>query len=199
MDSSSTNFPYNEQALFKSISEGDEAAFATCYAEYGRMVMPFLLKLVGTRDSAEEVIQEIFLKVWLYRDRLAEVDSPRSWLFRVAANTGRSWLKKKMASEQRQQQHRQGQQDTVDIFPERVDLQSIAAVVQRTVLSFPPQRRRIYQMSREEGLKPSEIAARLDISVSTVKNTLLSAVKAIRENIEQAGFLGAWFLFLLKK
>jgi len=85
------------------------------------------------------------------------------------------------------------------LAPEQVDLKSIAGVVQRTILSFPPQRKLIYQMSREEGLKPGEIAARLQLSVSTVKNTLLSALKTIRENIEEAGFWGTIFLILLKK
>ncbi|HWK05596.1 MAG TPA: RNA polymerase sigma-70 factor [Puia sp.] len=189
----------HEQALFISISEGDETAFSTCYSEYGRVLMPFLVRLVGSRDSAEEIIQEVFLKVWLYRDRLAEVDNPRSWLFRVAANTGRNWLKKKMLIEQKMQEH-QRQWDIPDsAIPEQVDLKSIAGVIQRTILSFPPQRRRIYQMSREEGLKPAEIAARLELSVSTVKNTLLSALKTIRENIEEAGFWVTFFLVFLKK
>ncbi len=190
---------YNEQALFISISEGDEAAFSTCYAEYGRILMPFLVRLSGSKDGAEEIIQEIFLKVWLYRDRLAEVDNPKNWLFRVAANTGRNWLKKKMLVEQKMLLH-QRQWDVPDNSPsEQVDLKLIAGVVQRTILGFPPQRRRIYQMSREEGLKPSEIAARLDLSVSTVKNTLLSALKAIRENIEAAGLLATALFFFLKK
>src|SRR5882757_3301449 len=95
----------HDHALFISISEGDEMAFTTCYSEYGRVLMPFLVRLVGSRDSAEEIIQEVFLKVWLYRDRLAEVDNPRSWLFRVAANTGRNWLKKQMLIEQKMQEH----------------------------------------------------------------------------------------------
>ena len=90
------NSSYIENELFIRIAEGDEAAFTLCYAEYGRMLMPFLIRLVGTRDSAEEIIQEVFLKVWLHRDRLAAVENPKSWLFRVAANTGRNWLKKKM-------------------------------------------------------------------------------------------------------
>lgn len=191
--------PDNEQALFIRIAEGDETAFSVCYAEYGRVLLPFLIRLVGSRDSAEEVIQEIFLKVWLYRDRLAEVENPKSWLFRVAANTGRNWLKKKMTDEQKMRQH-QRQWDVPDSsLSEQVDLKSIAGVVQRTILSFPPQRRRIYQMSREEGLKPSEIATQLDLSVSTVKNTLLSALKTIRENIEEAGFWATLFFFFLKK
>ncbi|MDO6432343.1 sigma-70 family RNA polymerase sigma factor [Flavitalea sp. BT771] len=180
------------------ISEGDQVAFTHCYAEYGKMLRPFLVKLIGTRDGADEIIQEVFLKVWLHRDRLAGVESPRSWVFRVAANTGRNWLKKQLTMEV----HMRAQQGTVpvhDHVTDRLDMHRIADVVQETVGAFPPQRKLIYQMSREEGLKPGEIAARLEISVSTVKNTLLSALKAIRENIEQAGLLGTLLFLFIKR
>jgi RNA polymerase sigma-70 factor (ECF subfamily) len=191
------NSSYIENELFVRIAEGDEAAFTLCYAEYGRMLMPFLVRLVGTRDSAEEIIQEVFLKVWLHRDRLAAVENPKSWLFRVAANTGRNWLKKKMMIEQ----HLQAQQQEAsrDLVAERLDLRSVANLVQATIQSFPPQRKLIYQLSREEGLKPAEIADRLHLSVSTVKNTLLSALKTIREKIEEAGLLGTILFFFIKR
>ena len=191
------NSSYIENELFVHIAEGDEAAFTLCYAEYGRMLMPFLTRLVGTRDSAEEIIQEVFLKVWLHRDRLAAVENPKSWLFRVAANTGRNWLKKKMMIEQ----HLQAQQQEAsrDLEAERLDLRSVADLVQATIQSFPPQRKLIYQLSREEGLKPAEIADRLQLSVSTVKNTLLSALKTIREKIEAAGLLGTILFFFIKR
>ena len=192
------NSSYIENELFVRISEGDEAAFSMCYAEYGRMLMPFLIRLVGSRDSGEEIIQEVFLKVWLHRDRLAEVENPKSWLFRVAANTGRNWLKKKMMIEHhlRSQERPEGFHD---LTAEALDLRTVAHLVQTTIQSFPPQRKLIYQMSREEGLKPAEIAARLQLSVSTVKNTLLSALKAIRENIEEAGLLGTILFFFMKR
>lgn len=194
-----SSYIHNENALFIGISEGDEAAFSACYSAYGRMLMPFLIRLVGSRDAAEEIIQEVFLKVWLHRDRLAEVDNPKSWLFRVAANTGRNWLKKKMIQEQHQLVHQQQSVPQNGSEPEWLDLKRVTEIVQQTILSFPPQRKRIYQMSREEGLKPAEIAARLELSVSTVKNTLLSAVRTIREKIEEAGLLGAMIFFFLKR
>jgi RNA polymerase sigma-70 factor (family 1) len=192
------NSSYIENELFIRISEGDEDAFSVCYAEYGRMLMPFLIRLVGSRDSGEEIIQEVFLKVWLHRDRLAAIENPKSWLFRVAANTGRNWLKKKMMIEQ----HLQAQQPSEgfhDLTAEGLDLRAVAHLVQATIQSFPPQRKLIYQMSREEDLKPAEIADRLQLSVSTVKNTLLSALRTIREKIEEAGLLGTILFFFIKR
>jgi len=192
------NSSHIEDQLFIRISEGDEAAFTFCYTEYGKMLRPFLFKLIGTRESAEEIIQEIFLKVWLHRDRLAEVENPKSWLFRVAANSGRNWLKKKMMIEQHLRA-RQTAGATLDPVAERLDMLKIASLVQETIRTFPTQRKLIYHMSREEGLKPAEIAARLQLSVSTVKNTLVIALKTIRENIDEAGLLGTIFFFFLKR
>ena len=137
------NSSFIENDLFVRISEGDEAAFALCYAEYGKMLRPFLFKLIGTRDGAEEIVQEVFLKVWLHRDRLTEVENPKSWLFRVAANTGRNWLKKKMTIEQHLRTQ-QGQPEAADdLMAEKLDLRSIIHLVQQTIHSFPPQRKLI--------------------------------------------------------
>ncbi len=189
----------NERDLFIRISEGDESAFSTCYIHYTRQLLPSLMRLLGSRESAEEVLQEVFLKVWLFRDRLAEVENPTSWLFRVTANTARDWLKIKMRARQRiAESGRMAAAQKVS-SQEQTDLKALSAVIQRTIRAFPSQRRRIYEMSREEGLKPSEIAARLQLSVSTVKNTLLAALKAIRENVEEAGFWTVFMLFFLKK
>src|SRR5690349_13880575 len=150
------NSSYIENDLFIRISEGDEAAFTFCYAEYGTMLRRFLVKLTATRAAAAESVRDVFFKVWLHRDRLAEVDNPKSWLFRVAANTGRSWLKKKMTIEQHLRKQ-QGQPEAADDFmAERLDLRSVTHLVQQTIHSFPPQRKLIYQLSREEGLKPAE-------------------------------------------
>jgi RNA polymerase sigma-70 factor (ECF subfamily) len=189
----------NEQQLFNRIAEGDESAFSECYLYYGRLLMPSLIRLLGQRESAEEVVQEVFLKVWLFRDRLVGLNNPKGWLLHVAANTARDWLRKK-AREQRRVAEIGRLMDSPEISGEyRTDLQMLRAVVRRAVDSFPPQRRRIYQMSREEGLKPSEIAARMGLSVSTVKNTLLSALHAIREVVEKAGFWTVFLFYFLKR
>jgi RNA polymerase sigma-70 factor (ECF subfamily) len=193
------NSSHIENDLFIRISEGDEAAFTFCYAEYGKMLRPFLIKLIGTRDGAEEIIQEVFLKVWLHRDRLAEVENPKSWLFRVAANTSRNWLKKKMTIEQHLRTQQRQPEAVDELMAEKLDLRSVTHLIQQTIHSFPPQRKLIYRLSREEGLKPAEIAQRLDLSVSTVKNALLSALKTIRERIEEAGLLGALLFLFIKR
>ncbi len=94
----------------------------------------------------------------------------------------------------------QDEQPTAD-NPVEVNLtvNDIRALVQQAIAELPPQRRRIYLLQREHGLKPAEIASELGISVSTVKNTLLVATKAIREKVEKGGYLPYWLILLLLK
>ena len=189
----------DEQEIFARIAEGDESAFSMCYSHYGRLLLPSLLRLLGQRDIAEEVIQEVFLKVWLHRDKLAEVDNPGGWLMRVTANTARDWLKKRARAGRKVTESGRFNSAGNTVEESRIDMKALAGIIRDTVSSFPPQRRLIYELSREEGLKPAEIAERLGISVSTVKNTLLSAIKVIREKVGEAGFWLTFLYYFLKR
>ncbi|SDG27717.1 RNA polymerase sigma factor [Chitinophaga filiformis] len=189
----------NEKALFLRIAEGEESAFRELYRLYGRLLFPFLIKLTASQDTADEIIQEVFLRVWLYRHTLPTIDHPRAWIFKIASNQAYTWLQKNMRATQAIRLH-QDEQPTAD-NPVEVNLtvNDIRALVQQAIAELPPQRRRIYLLQREHGLKPAEIASELGISVSTVKNTLLVATKAIREKVEKGGYLPYWLILLLLK
>jgi len=197
----STGFEHiNEKDLFLRIAEGDEAAFRELYRLYGRLLFPFLLKLTDSRDITDELIQEVFLRVWLYRHTLPTIDHPRAWIFQIGSNQAYTWLQKNMRAAKAMRLH-QDAQPTVTDSPVEVSLtvNDIRNLVKQAIDELPPQRKRIYLLQREHGMKPAEIASQLGISVSTVKNTLLVAAKAIREKVEKAGYLPYWLiLFLIK-
>lgn len=189
---------YEEKVLLLQISEGDEQAFRQLFTAYSAILLPFLLRLTKSKPVAEELLQDVFLKVWLHRDKLPEIQQLKPWVFRIASNGAFSWLRK-MAVEQKalfsQKIHTQGES-----VEEGVETKQMVEAIRQAIVSMPPQRRKIYQLSRDAGMRPSEIADELNISVSTVKNTLTSALNDIRKYIEQAGFLlPAVLIWIVKK
>ena len=190
----------NEKDLFLRIAEGNEAAFRELYQLYGRLMLPFLTKLTGSQDIADEIIQEVFLRVWLYRDKLPGIEFPRAWIFQIGSNQAHSWLKKNMRAAEVARLHRDVQATADNPVEATLTVNAIKALVQQAIEELSPQRRRIYLLQREHGMKPGEIASQLGLSVSTVKNTLLVAAKDIREKVEKAGYLPYWLiLFFMKK
>lgn len=178
----------NDTVLFTRISEGDEEAFRQLYQRYHQLLYSFLFQLTKSFDSAGDLVQETMLRIWLYREQLAEVKEPKAYIYRIAANRAHTWLKKKMLQASIKQQIADTAQQSSNDTSDTLTIRAIARVVQQAVSKLPEQRRIIYLLNREQGMKAAEIAGRLEISVSTVKNTLLQAVKYIREQVEKAGY-----------
>ncbi|WEK33671.1 MAG: RNA polymerase sigma-70 factor [Candidatus Pseudobacter hemicellulosilyticus] len=176
------------------ISEGEEDAFIELYKRYDARLYPFLHKLTRSPQDAREIIQETFLKLWLSRDKLDAVTLPRAYIFRSAANISHNWMKRNLVAQKAEQEHqlRDGRLGT-DSTEFRLRTRELQVQLSRIIAGMPEQRQRIYRMHREQGLSTSEIASSLDVSVSTVKNTVAIALKNIRDGLSETGYI----LFLL--
>lgn len=175
-----------DQSLFQRISEGDEGAFGILFNTALSTLEPFIRKMVKSPDIAKEVIQSTFLRVWLSRDKLAEVEHPKAWLYKVAANECYTFMRKE-ATEYRLRETAITTENEPDTVTKRLTLKELHAIIEEAVMLLSPQRRRIYQMSRNQGMKIPEIATALDLSPSSVKNALVFSLKAIREHLRRNG------------
>jgi len=180
---------YSEQDLLQPASEGDERSFALIYKRYYPQLRPFILKYADSALEAEEIIQETFIRVWLSREKLTEIENLHAWIFKIASNEYLSALRKKLKDRERMgaliRNNRPGGAEASPF--DLVNIEEIRQAVKEAVASLPAQRRRIYQMSRDEGLKIAEIAERLSISPQTVKNALTACLRYIREYLSAAG------------
>ena len=127
------------------------------------------------------------MRVWLNRDQLPGIENVQAWIFTIASRQCLQSIRtelnhrKKLA---RLQSRETGQEATP---LEATQLAEISRLVSQAVNNMPPQRQRIYRMSREQGLKPAAIAEVLSLSVTTVKNALVTALKDIRNHLGAAG------------
>lgn len=144
------------------------------------------MKLTRSAADTEEVIQETFMRLWMSRDKLLEVRSLHAWIYTIAANECYKYLKKR--SSRVNGLTALGVQDESDSSVlDGLDLKEVRQLVKEAVGQLPASRRRIYQMSRDEGMKIPEIATRLQISPNTVKNTLVTSLRFIRQYLADRG------------
>jgi len=181
--------------LFIRVAAGDEQSFRQIFHHYAPRLNPFVLNIVKSEAFAEEIVQDVFLKLWVNRVQVSEKDSPSSWLFTVAAHQSFSFLKKRSTerrfidSVKKQMLDHGGSSPTEDIIFSREN----EVLLQEAMNRLPPQRQAIYRLSRTEGLTHKEIADKLNISSNTVKNQLVNAIRSIREYVRKSGAL----LFIL--
>ena len=178
-----------EKTLFERISLGDEDAFREVFHQYNKTLFPFILSLVKSETDSREIIQEIFLKLWMNRAFLHRIDNPGGWLHTMAANNAYSFLRKEARYAMRQQLAGICQDDTSPDLIHQLDSRETKALICEAIEQLPLRRRQVFQLSRMEGYSRKEIAHQLNISENTVRNQLVDAISFVQDYLHKKGTL----------
>ncbi|HVS95098.1 MAG TPA: sigma-70 family RNA polymerase sigma factor [Puia sp.] len=188
-----------DRELFAAIAEGDETAFRVLFQTYAPRLMTYLVRLTKTEAGADEMIQNTFIRVWLARAKLADIETPDKWIFRLATNEAYSFLRVRARHEEVLAAVRaEGGPEPVLQPSDTTAYRELKAAIAEAIARLPGRRRQIYLMSRERGMRQQQIADELGIALSTVKNTLGEAMEAIRQHLTVRGLLMLAVLFTLR-
>jgi RNA polymerase sigma-19 factor, ECF subfamily len=186
----------DEKTLFRQIAEGDETAFRHIFHIYNEMLQPFVVKLTRTDQAAEEVLQEVFLKLWLYREKLTDVENPKAYIIRIVSNESMNYLRRLANDNRLFDRIKQVPGVEAASAEQSLVLRETEKLIQNAIDRLPQACRQIYRMSRDENMRIPEIAAELKLSDSTVKNQLVKALKSIRLFVTEAARLVILFFLL---
>lgn len=168
----------NDRELIKLLQKGNVEAFDSLFEVYSSKLFGFAVKYFKNEADAEELVQEVFVKVWENRQTLKSELSFKSYLFTIALNQIRKYFNKKAAS-LRYLDSLQNETFTSD----EVSNENFETALQKLnfiIGQMPPRRREIFIKSKQEGKSSKEIAAELNISVGTVDNQVSEALRFIR-------------------
>ncbi|MBO9729661.1 MAG: sigma-70 family RNA polymerase sigma factor [Chitinophaga sp.] len=183
------NDAINEIALFHQIAQGDEMAFETLFHLYVPKIKPVITRVIQVEGPEKDIIQEIFLGIWLGREKLTDVMAPHNWIFKMVYHRCYSWLQKQGIRNKASQRIAMESDDHSNLTEENIAFSETALLVKQAIQQLPPQAQKIYLLSREKGLKIAAIAAELQLSEQTVKNSLVRSLKSIREFLISKGII----------
>ena len=170
----------------KRLIEGDEEAFKLLFFKYQTKLYAFSLKILASKEEAEEIVQEVFLKIWKSRHLLDVEKSFQAFLFTIARNHIYNQLSKKV-SESTYKNHKATTYESKNSTAETTDYQELNNIVLSRVGEMPEKRKKVFLMSRYEGHSNKEIASTMQISLSTVENHLNKALKTLKNHLQIYG------------
>lgn len=174
---------YNEKELLRWSAEGNEAAFASLFRIYRHKLYGFLLRATGSPETTEDVIQDVFLKLWKDRANLVHIDQFGGYVYRMAQNRVINSLKRMAKETLILEELGKVQTFAASNAEDRLSEKETNNSLHSALDKLTPKQKLVFTLSREQGLKHDEIAAFLKISPSTVNNHMIEALRQLRQQL----------------
>jgi RNA polymerase sigma-70 factor (ECF subfamily) len=171
----------SESELTIKIREGDADAFKNLFETYCQALIYFAWRYVKNTQVAENIVQDVFLRIWLNRTKLNPALKIKSYLYKAVKNQAFQHLRK--AKYENQKENIQALDSSTKSPEDILNEKEIAVSVQRAISELPPQSRLIFTMSKYNNLKYSEIAEIQNISIKTVETHMGRALKFLRKRL----------------
>ena len=186
-----------ESSLIEELNKGNKEAFRLLFEKYGKRLYHFSLKYLRDKEDSEDLLNEVFLKIWENRGTLKTNTSFQAYLFTIAYNNIRKRFLKKSKEEKYIQIFAEEYIAESSNNEDSLDYLQFINKIEKVVNLLPPRRKEIFNLSYKEELKNEEIADKLGISIQFVKNQLAIARKFIVDKIKADNHLAGVLLFYL--
>lgn len=170
----------NEEELFRLLCQGDRDAFDQVYNSYWHRLFLYVVKVIRDQDAAEDIVQEIFVSLWLRKSEISSQSSLSGYLFTAARFKGINFVQDQLKKGKHNESlisHFTSRQDTLNEAFEAKELNSLIDI---ELEKLPPKMREVFVLSRKENLSHKEISEQLQISDKTVKKQINNALKHFR-------------------
>lgn len=168
--------------LLEKMAAGVTSALEELMRRHEPRIFQFALKIVKSPELAQEISQDVFLKIWEKRTSLNTIESLPAWLFSLAKNQSLNSLKEIARRYAHEEKYAATQDERLDGEAE-IAYNDLKKMANALIEQLSPQRKTIYRLKVEQGLTTGEIAAKLNLSPSTVRTQLAKSYQLLRANV----------------
>lgn len=174
----------NKNETVELFSIADLSSFETLFRQYYQMLCTYAYRFVNDTDTAEEIVQELFYKIWEKRAELQINVSIKSYLFSAVHNRCLKFIEHKNVETRYKNYYLQHESEIDTENHTHSNVRELQVIIDQTLDSLPERCSRIFRLNRFEGLKYHEIAMKLSISIKTVEANMGKALKMLRKNLK---------------
>jgi RNA polymerase sigma factor (sigma-70 family) len=167
----------NESDLLQKIAGRDERAFATVYNFYSKKVYQYSFRILESKPLAQEVMQELMLKIWLMGDELLKIKDLHSYLRTAGSNRSLTILKRASLEKKAHTFFAMKYSGNINSTEEELLLKMLKSVLDDGISKLPGHQREVYKMCHQEGFRYEEVTTSTGLSIETVKTYMKYALR----------------------
>jgi len=170
-----------EKELVELLKNGDKRAFEQLYHNYKGRIYGNLYKMVKSAEIAEEILQELFVKIWIGRENLDTEKSFRSYLFKVSENLVYDFFRKAALNKQMESYLVSVAVPATSSVEQHINYKEGNYILAKAIDCLPPRRKQIYILCKIEGKSYGEVSRLLGVSISTINEHIVKATRVVRK------------------
>lgn len=186
-----------DKHILERLQKGDEQVFEEFFKTYYERLCNYANTILNDMDEAEEMVQGAFLAMWEKRETIEVHSSLKSYLYRAVYNSSLNHVKHLKVRQKYDNWHQHNATLEHNSTSESLIASELDAIAQNAINNLPPQCQNVFKLSRFENLSYAEIAEQMGISVKTVENHMIKALKVLREKLKDYLPLLIWVLLSL--
>ena len=175
----------NEAEILAEIARGDKAAFEVLFTNYHKYVLAFSKKITRSDELAKEVVQDVFLKIWLGREKLQTLETFGAYLNTIVRHHCFNALRQLSQEIKSHEIFRLKVNESSDSTEQELDYREAENILNQAIETLSPQQRMVYLLCHQQGMKYEEAAIKMGISPQTVHAYMKDALKKIRAHFKK--------------
>ncbi len=185
----------SDSELALRISGGQKSAYQELFERYAPRIYKFSFSYLKNKADSEELVQEVFLKIWEKREMLDHSKNVKSLIFKIAVNTIYDFIRRKNIENTFSDFTKANSEVKSDNTWQSVIYEDMKQNLQGLVEQLPIQQQKIFHLSKTEGLSNKEIAVKLNLSKRTVENHLYRAISYLKEHFKEESIIALLFFY----
>lgn len=187
----------SDQELVRKIKTGAKGAYQELFERYAPRIYNFSLAYLKNKPDAEELVQDVFMKIWEKRSDLDQTKNIKAFIFKVAVNTIYDFIRKKNIENAFNNFVKSNSNPDRNNTWHEVIFENMKQNLQKLVAQLPKQQQKIFYLSKEKGLTNNEIAKQLNVSKRTVENHLYRAISFLKKHFKNESLITTLFFYLI--
>ncbi|MDI3318139.1 RNA polymerase sigma factor [Pinibacter soli] len=192
-----SEFLHNESLLVQQMQEGNEVAFTSLYKHYSPRLYVNLLGMIHDQETAEEMVQELFTRIWQKRQSIGIAENFTGYMYRIAKNLAHDHFRRLKHDRKLFEKFMEAADQNYLHIEEAVSFHESRKLLNAALEHLSPQQKKVYQFVKEEGYTYKQAAEKMGISPQTVKEYLATTTRSIKKYILSRSADGALSLVLI--
>lgn len=180
--------------LVKRLISDDKKALDDLYNYYYPRLYAFSKRFLKVEDDINDILQEVFIKIWENRKKIKDLETFNSWIFTITKNALITHFREKIKFQSFEIRVKEMATCETYLLDDSIEYKDIKEKVDRIIDQLPDKRKHIFKLSREQGLSHKEIANQLEISIKTVEDHIMHAIRFLRKNLKTIDIITLLYL-----